>query len=297
MIDDYETLPIVKCFENAVNSISSYENPNDDDKYTSIHPKTVLCWYTTFNVYDSENGYFVNRRKTSNRKTVLPTLFDNNPEVQDAFTSYCYDNLSTLSAELLHEYMLNICLPVLLNQRRKETNNKKMTMKELLQENNLQTLNVRTIQKWLSTLGFKYSPCRKNYYNDKHESEENIAYRHQFIRRYFQYELCTHRWVQLPKSKYEEMKTEGKVISGDGYEYKNEDDKPFIEFHVDDYPDFGDVCDLHPFGGNLSVRKPQHQKPLIIIGQDKCIYIYIYIYNTRITRVKIYISSATVGFI
>ena len=73
-------------------------------------------------------------------------------------------------------------------------------------------------------------------------------------------------------SKYEEIKNKGKVFSGDGYEYENEENKLFIRFHVNDYPNFEDVCNLHPFGGNISVRKPKNQKPLIIIGKDKCIY-------------------------
>ena len=112
---------------------------------------------------------------------------------------------------------------------------------------------------------------KKNYYNDKHESPENIAYRKQFIKRYFEYELFVHRWVQLPISEYREMCKDGCIFSGVGYEYEK-DGTTYIEFHVDDHPSFTERDDLHPFGGNVSVSKPSDAKPLLIFGQDKCIF-------------------------
>ena len=50
-------------------------------------------------------------------------------------------------------------------------------MQDLLHENNLQTLHPRTVSNWLNLLGFKFCARQKNYYNDKHESEENVKYR------------------------------------------------------------------------------------------------------------------------
>ena len=47
-------------------------------------------------------------------------------------------------------------------------------------------------------------------------------------------------------SKYEEIKNKGKVFSGDEYDYGNDENKLFIRFHVNDYPNFKDVCNLHP---------------------------------------------------
>ena len=143
---------------------------------------------------------------------------------------------------------------------------------DLLKENHLHNLSVRTAQRWLVKLGFEYCTRKKNYYNDKHESPANIAYRHQFIKRYFQYKLWAYRWVQFPVSEYNEMCNKGYVFSGKGYKYNNDKNEPYIEFHIDDNPTFPHREGLHPFGGNLSVRKPPNLKPLVIIRQDECIY-------------------------
>ena len=45
-----------------------------------------------------------------------------------------------------------------------------------------------------------------------------------------------------------------------------------MEFHIDDNPEFTKLGESLPMGGSLSVRKPTHLKPLLIWGQDKCIY-------------------------
>ena len=45
-----------------------------------------------------------------------------------------------------------------------------------------------------------------------------------------------------------------------------------VEFHVDHHPDFQDLAEELPFGGDLSVRKPPNLKPAIVFGQDECIF-------------------------
>ena len=113
---------------------------------------------------------------------------------------------------------------------------------------------------------------KNNYYNDKHESAENIAYRHEFIQRYFGYELRCHRWIQLPIEEYEAMcKESDNIFSGTGYIYLDTNNRALIEFHIDNNPKFEKLIS-NPFGGNLSVRRPDCQKTLIIFGQDECIF-------------------------
>ena len=63
-----------------------------------------------------------------------------------------------------------------------------------------------------------------------------------------------------------------KIFSGTGYKYKDERDETYVEFHVNDHPMFTGMGSVHPFGGNLSVCKPQSEKPMIFLGQDECIY-------------------------
>ena len=41
---------------------------------------------------------------------------------------------------------------------------------------------------------------------DKHETEENIAYRRDFMQQYFNQEIRTHRWFQITFDEYEERK-------------------------------------------------------------------------------------------
>ena len=93
-----------------------------------------------------------------------------------------------------------------------------------------------------------------------------------FINRYFQYELLAHCWVQIPLSKLNKMIKEEAVFSGDGYKYENENGETYVEFHVDDHPSFSELEGLHQFGGNLSVCRPKNEKPLLIFGQDECLY-------------------------
>ena len=210
--------------------------------------------------------------KKHHSRAVLPPLLHSNPDIKEAILTHCNDNLSTLSVESLHEYITTKCLPTLLETRRVETKNNSMTMEDLLRENRLRTVHPKTVNNWLRQLGYKYCPRKKNYYNDKHESEENVTYRYKFIQRYFEYEIMCHRWIQLPISKYEKMCEDGEVFGGQGYRYTNDKNKTYIEFHVDDNETLTAIGNTMPFGGNLSVRKPLHKKPLIIFGQDECIF-------------------------
>lgn len=58
---------------------------------------------------------------------------------------------------------------------------------------------MRTVYKWMEHLGFRYQPRKKCYYVDGHEKTEVIAYRRNFVRRYFKQEQRMFRWIQLPQ--------------------------------------------------------------------------------------------------
>ena len=120
-------------------------------------------------------------------------------------------------------------------------------------------------------LGFKFEPRKKIYYVDTHENPENIAYRKKFITRYFEYELRSHCWYQISKDEKMEYVKKGELDVGSGYEYKD-GEKEMYEYHVDDHPSFQENCNHLPFGGMLSVRKPANLKPIMILGQDECIF-------------------------
>jgi hypothetical protein len=66
---------------------------------------------------------------------------------------------------------------------------------------------------------------------------------------------------------------EGKIHANiKGYKYTDTNRYNWIEYHVDDHPFFTLIQSELVFGGSLSVRKPTHLKPLIIFGQDECIF-------------------------
>ena len=69
------------------------------------------------------------------------------------------------------------------------------------------------------------------------------------------------------------MQALGKVTSGSGYHYTDElTGEPMVEYHVDTCREFMERKNNDSeFGGNLSVRRDQTKRPLIVFGQDECI--------------------------
>ena len=61
----------------------------------------------------------------------------------------------------------------------------------------LSTISPSTMSNWLKYIGFKYKEHKKCYFNDKHENEENIKAREEFISSYLELELCAHHWVHI----------------------------------------------------------------------------------------------------
>ena len=56
-----------------------------------------------------------------------------------------------------------------------------------------------------------------------------------------------------------------------GYKFEKEGATDF-EFHVDSHETFQAKCNDLPFGGHLSVRKKEWEKPLILVGQNESIF-------------------------
>ena len=49
-------------------------------------------------------------------------------------------------------------------------------------------------------LGSNFCECKKSHYSDKYEDESNILFRKKIIKKYFQYEKNTCRWVHLTEN-------------------------------------------------------------------------------------------------
>ena len=160
-------------------------------------------------------------------------------------------------------------MPALVERKREELANPEYNKEDLFVEHQLTKLTLRTVYKWMDRLGFRYQPRMKCYYVDGHEKTEVIAYRRNFIRRYFQQEQRMFRWIQIPLLEVEAMEEAGELQKGMGQRYNanatgqrltsdsDNDHTIWVEFHVDDHPSFQNGMNgTTESGGNLSVFRP-----------------------------------------
>ena len=228
--------------------------------------KTLMKWFHEFR----DNQYFA-IPDSSNTKRMLPPLLDANPDLIKTLINFCKENLNDLTIEALHCFTIKKALPDLVEIIKTERE-EEYTIEGLLSDHGIKTLCINTMHDWMKKLGFNYSPRKKTYYVDTHESVENVAYRAKFIDRYFGYELLAHRWHSITKEERNEMVKTGQVSNDSGYKYYDVTlEMAMYEYHVDDHISFQKACDHLPFGGNLSIRKPVDKKQVMIIGQDEAI--------------------------
>ena len=194
--------------------------------------------------------------------------------MRDMFISHACEKLAGLSVEVMHDFVHAEMVPALLKQRQKETKNYDMTEKDILKENGLHTICPRTVANWMNRLKFKFSPRRKTYYVDGHEAPDTVQYRKKYILKYIEDEFRCFRWIQLSEEEVKILEDkDGQFSRKMGYEYNNDNGQPFFEFHVDDHDSFQQRCNIETvFGRHLSIRKPQHLKPIIKIGQDESVF-------------------------
>ena len=282
-LKDYEKKGWIKCCADAINDINSFEHTDelefdDDDNFNKRwvinDPKTVSKWYINFN--HTNSGYFINQFNNCRAKS-LPKFLDNNPDVTKAVMAYCNNNLLNLTSEGVQHYIIETCLPKLLKKRQMELGDESINMEYIMKENNIKIITRQTVCRWLKLLGFSYCERKKSYYCDSHERPETVAYRYKFIDRYLERELRCFRWIQISEKLYLTMKEEGSIFGGEPYQYTNDKGEKYFEFHVDDNIEFAKWTtwpdeDSERFGGCLSVRMPEGAKPLIIFGQDECIF-------------------------
>jgi hypothetical protein len=245
---------------------------DEDDNFTPMkitNPRTIMEWLRIFRQSSSFPNPSVVRQ--GHWKNKLPKFFENNPDLYQSFLAYARSHLSTLNGEMLHDYLVRTAIPSILAKIQKSRESE-YTMQQFLNDNGLSTLCPRTIYNWLGALGFVYSTSKKSYYVDSHEKPENVKYRAAFIQRYQSYEIRTHRWIQIPRSRYTSLVGSGELDSTSGYAYTDSKGDQYVEMHVDDHPIFQDECNGLPYGGHLSVRKKVSDKPLMIVGQDECIF-------------------------
>jgi hypothetical protein len=155
----------------------------------------------------------------------LPTLLHNNPDLHKSFLQYAWANIKNLSTEVMHQYLIVTALPEIVKKientmRRDE----KYNVQNLLEDNGLRKLSLSKVHNWMKCMGFSYEPHKKTYYVNNHKKPENVLYRSSFIDRYFEYELCAHRWLLVPEDRVMKMKENGEFypIKKDTRSYKDQ---------------------------------------------------------------------------
>ena len=212
-----------------------------------------------------------------------PLLFEVFPEAKGRLLNFATVNIKRFSIELIQKYFSTTLLPSLLTKynetMRDEANESPMEMDEfhffILGMSYSEEVSLSTISRYLDCLGYCFDVREKTYYVDGHEREDVVKARVEYIKWYLANERRCYRWVQLKEDEAKSLDAKKIVCLSDAYVYSTEDDVTMYEFHVDcaqkqlaDY-----VSDeLRARGGNLSVRKPPDDKPLIILGQDEAVY-------------------------
>ena len=232
--------------------------------------KTLLRW---FHLYHHDDCFYNQHSSSSKNKSTISPFLIQHPDIVQQITDFARSNLSSLTVELLHRHIVDTLIPKLVTKVRNETNNPNLSINQFLHQYYICSgISIETVWKWMRQLGFDYKPHKKCYYVDTHDAPENVKYRSKFIKRYFEYELCCHRWISFSVDERDKLIEEGKLPSEiSGYEYEKFGMK-MIEYHVDDHSTLQDKCKHLPFGGYLSVRKPSNKKKTMIIGQDECIF-------------------------
>ena len=80
--------------------------------------------------------------------------------------------------ELVHDFLLSKAIPELAENIKKEHNltENQYSTTQLMLDFGLRSLCIKTVQKWMNKIGFKYEPRRKTYYVDMHEAPVNVEY-------------------------------------------------------------------------------------------------------------------------
>jgi hypothetical protein len=193
---------------------------------------------------------------------------------------YGHENLSELSVEMMHTYLHDMIIKSLVMERldgkearSDRTSEYEFEKLQLLKEYGLNCLSHTMTYRWMLLLGFRHETRRKGYYVDGHERKATIEYRWDFCEKYLSLEKKMFRWIQIPLEEAERLQALGKLTNGSGYKCTDElTGERMVEYHVDTCKDFMERKNKESeFGGDLSVRRDQSQRPLIVFGQDECI--------------------------
>jgi hypothetical protein len=276
LLKNYHNSNLSTIYSNVASTIHRqeyFDEVEDDvfDNSTPVHESTIAKLMRKF----ISNNFTFELPFSKRNKFDLPQIFLDNNDLLTGFNNFCSDNHHTLSAELAQDYLINIGIPALIESIKiLNPHVTLLSVADVLSYYRIRYLCTRTVCKWMNKLGYSYCERKKCYYNDNHEKKEYIEYRNSFVKSYLDdLEINCHRYVQLTFARYQALVKEQKLHPNmKGHSYVNDQGVPMIEFHVDDHLFLQNVQSELLFGASLSVRKPTSCKPLIIFGQDECIF-------------------------
>jgi hypothetical protein len=270
-----------ECCHEALRRCNAY---SINRPYTT-NSRVIRNWHTEFR---KSNNFILPYRS----KRGLPDFLEDNDDAVSLIVRYACSKLSELSVELMYNYLHCNVIPSMIRMRRDrsqatkplshyvaepESNNSTVTDAEkqaLLKEYGLKELCLATVNNWMLKLGFKYETRRKCYYVDNHEKPETVEYRWGYVNRYLNYELRSHRWIQIPVAQARSIMRDGKsIVDYDfGHPHTSRDGQEMIEFHVDDVPELQELANAILYGGNPSVLKADGDKLVFMFGHDEACF-------------------------
>ena len=266
---------------------AAIEEVNDMGISNISTDRTIREWNCLFRIKEQFRVPYYHNDKE-------PKLFEFEPSTKEQFLHYCNSMIKSgeLSTESARTELVNVispkCYASLVSELGESDRNNHQTYDEFLKFMGLRSISMNTTWRWMHHLGLSYDENRRCYYTDGHERPDVVDDRdNRFLDVYFNYEIRTHRWVQITDSVATELEKSMKQFPLNCYHSYIHDDIPHREYHVDCHP-----C-LHKYinsecliyGGNLSVRKDPATRPLMLVGQDESTY-HQYIFSKKYWKVK-----------
>jgi len=258
-----EPISFRKCCEKAIKQLSEI------GVHVITNHRTIMIWNRVFRTNEMfpHPNYYVEMGKTEE-----PAFLESFPEVKMELSKFAKLNMQNLNCENIGNHLRNNIIPQIYQTHLEECqlNNHQLSYADFLRIFHLKSISESTVWRWMKFLGFEFCERRKNYYCDKHESEENVIYRKDFAKKYFKYEQNTYRWVHLEESEAIALEKDDdiKLLENTSIQFE-ENDKKMREYHVDTHPIFSS----EKFEKKLSIRRdPTLTRPLMIIGQDETVF-------------------------
>ena len=138
----------------------------------------------------------------------MPPFIIENPDAMNAFKKYGVGNLKDLSVEMMHMYVLETLIPIMMARVENKAIDEapedvqhgmvadqqpSQNTKDFLKSYGLHKVSMSTVLRWMHTVGFRYKTrSNKHYFVDGHEKPETLAYRPVFTKQYLAHEGQAH---------------------------------------------------------------------------------------------------------